>query len=102
MKLTLCVPCLFGLEGLTADELKYMGCGGVRAETGRVLFTGEERDLVRANLLLRTGERVYVLLGNSPLPALTSSLRAPGPCPGSSSSTTGASSRCGAPAWTAP
>jgi putative N6-adenine-specific DNA methylase len=66
MKLTLCVPCLFGLEGLTADELKYMGCGGVRAETGRVLFTGEERDLVRANLLLRTGERVYVLLGEFP------------------------------------
>ena len=61
--MTLCVPCLFGLEGLAADELRYMGCSNVRTETGRVLFDGEEADLVRANLLLRTGERVYVLLG---------------------------------------
>ena len=68
MELTLCVPCLFGLEGLAADELKYMGCRNVRSETGRVLFDGDERDLVRANLWLRTGERVYVLLGEFPAP----------------------------------
>lgn len=66
MDLTLCVPCLFGLESLAADELKYMGCRNVRSETGRVLFDGDERDLIRANLWLRTGERVYVLLGEFP------------------------------------
>ena len=68
MDLTLCVPCLFGLEGLVADELKYMGCKNVRSETGRVLMDGTERDIPRLNLLLRTGERVYVLLGEFPAP----------------------------------
>ncbi len=64
--MTLCVPCLFGLEGLAADELRYLGMENVRSETGRVLFEGDERDLVRSNLWLRTGERVYVLLGEFP------------------------------------
>ena len=66
--MTLCVPCLFGLEGLAADELRYLGMENVRSETGRVLFEGDERALVRANLWLRTGERVYVLLGEFPAP----------------------------------
>ena len=66
--MTLCVPCLFGLEGLAADELRYLGMENVRSETGRVLFEGDEGALVRANLWLRTGERVYVLLGEFPAP----------------------------------
>lgn len=61
--MTLCIPCLFGLEGLAADEIRFMGGENVRTETGRVLFDGDERMLVRANLRLRCGERVYVLLG---------------------------------------
>ena len=67
--MTLCVPCLFGLEGLAADELRYLGMKEVRSETGRVLFEGDERDLVRASLWLRTGERVYILLGEFPAPS---------------------------------
>ena len=66
--MTLCVPCLFGLEGLAADELRCLGMKEVRSETGRVLFAGDERDLVRASLWLRTGERVYILLGEFPAP----------------------------------
>ncbi len=57
------VPCLFGLEGLAADELKYMGMSGVKAETGRVLFEGGASELIKANLWLRTGERVQILMG---------------------------------------
>ncbi len=68
MNLTLCAPCLFGLEGLAADELRYLGMENVRSETGRVLFEGDERALVKANLWLRTAERVYVLLGEFPAP----------------------------------
>ena len=68
MTMTLCVPCLFGLEGLAADELRYMGMANVRSETGRVLFDGDERALVKANLWLRTGDRVYVLMGEFPAP----------------------------------
>ena len=69
MNLTLCAPCLFGLEGLAADELRYLGMENVRSETGRVLFDGDERALVKANLWLRTAERVYVLVGEFPAPS---------------------------------
>ena len=62
----LCVPCLFGLEGLAADELRYMGMSGVEAETGRVFFNGGFEELARANLRLRTGERVQILMGEFP------------------------------------
>lgn len=58
-----CAPCLLGLEGLVAGELRDMGCGGVQAENGRVLFEGDERALARASLGLRCAERVLVLMG---------------------------------------
>lgn len=57
-----CVPCLFGLEGLAADELRYSGINGVMAETGRVLFDGSPADMAKANIHLRTGERVQLLM----------------------------------------
>ena len=65
MKLTMCVPCLFGLEGLCADELKRLDFDGVRAENGRVLFSGGKPDIARANINLRTGERVLIVVGNT-------------------------------------
>ena len=60
------VPCLFGLEGLTGDELRRMGAENVRVENGRVLFSGDETALVKANLWLRTGERVLLVLADFP------------------------------------
>ena len=56
------VPCLFGLEGLAGDELRRLNMEDVRVENGRVLFRGDESALARANLWLRTGERVLVVL----------------------------------------
>ena len=61
-KFTLAVPCLFGLEGLAGDELRRMQMENVRVEDRRVLFTGDALDLARANIGLRTGERVMVVL----------------------------------------
>ena len=61
-KMTFAVPCLFGLEGLVGDELRRMELEDVRVENGRVLFSGDEYALARANLCLRTGERVLILL----------------------------------------
>ncbi len=58
----LIVPCLFGLEGLAGDELKRMKMENVRVEDRRVLFTGDENALAKANICLRTGERVMVVL----------------------------------------
>ena len=58
----LIVPCLFGLEGLAGDELRRMDMENVRVEDRRVLFTGDENALAKANICLRTGERVMVVL----------------------------------------
>lgn len=58
-----CVPCLFGLEALVAQELKKIGAADVRAENGRVYFTGTRETVVDANLWLRTGQRVELVLG---------------------------------------
>ena len=60
------VPCLFGLEGLAGDELKKMGLENVRVENGRALFSGDERAMAKANVGLRTGERVLIVLADFP------------------------------------
>ena len=65
MKLNYSVPCLFGLEGLCADELRRLDMSDVRAENGRVLFSGELEDISRANIALRTGERVLLIIGET-------------------------------------
>ena len=63
---TFCVPCLFGLEGLAADELRRLDLAEVRAEDGRVFFTGSPGDCAKANLNLRCGERVLLEIGSFP------------------------------------
>ena len=60
------VPCLFGLEGIAGDELRRLDIPNVRAENGRVLFSGEIRDMAKANICLRTGERVLIVLADFP------------------------------------
>ena len=55
-----------GIEGLAAEELRELGCENVRAENGRVLFSGGAELLARANLGSRFGERVLLLLGEFP------------------------------------
>jgi putative N6-adenine-specific DNA methylase len=62
-KLKLCAPCLFGLEGPLAEELRRMHMEEVQAENGRVCFTGTPLDLARANLFSRFGERILIELG---------------------------------------
>lgn len=58
------VPCLFGLEGLAGDELRRLDIQNVRVENGRVLFSGDESALAKANICLRTGERVLIVLAD--------------------------------------
>ena len=59
-----CVPCLFGLEGIAGDELRRLEIENVRVENGRVLFSGNETALAKANICLRTGERVLLVLAD--------------------------------------
>ena len=63
-KIEMCAPCLFGLEGVLADELRNIEAENVRPENGRVLFSGDSRILARANLWLRTAERVEIVVGS--------------------------------------
>ncbi len=56
------VPCLFGLEGIAGDELRRLDLNNVQAENGRVLFTGDAYAMAKANICLRTGERVLIVL----------------------------------------
>ena len=60
------VPCLFGLEGIAADELKRLDIPDVRAENGRVLFSGGVSEMAKANVCLRTGERILLVLAEFP------------------------------------
>ncbi|MBQ7580950.1 MAG: class I SAM-dependent RNA methyltransferase [Clostridia bacterium] len=57
------VPCLIGLESIIADELKMMGVEDVTCENARVLFSGDESAVARANICLRSAERVQILVG---------------------------------------
>ena len=50
----------------TAEELRRMGLEDVRAENGRVRFRGNGLACAKANLRLRTGERVLLRLGAFP------------------------------------
>lgn len=63
MQHKLCVPCLLGLEGPIADELRRLDMENVQAENGRVYFSGDDGAIARANINLRIGERVLIELG---------------------------------------
>ena len=65
---TLSVSVRLGLEGLCADELRRLELSDVRAENGRVLCSADDAGIARANLNLRTGERVLLRLGRFPSP----------------------------------
>ncbi len=55
-------PCLFGLESVLSFEATKLGFTNIRAENGRVRFCGETDDIPKANIGLRTAERVLVCL----------------------------------------
>ncbi|MBP1581293.1 MAG: class I SAM-dependent RNA methyltransferase [Oscillospiraceae bacterium] len=63
MKFQLTAPCHFGLESVLSSEVRRMGAEDVRVSDGRVTFCGDEALLARANIGLRTAERVQILLG---------------------------------------
>ena len=64
MKINFVIPCLLGLEKLIADEIKELGAENVTVENGRVLFSGDEYLLARANICCRYAERIQILVGS--------------------------------------
>ena len=64
MSINFVIPCLLGLEKLIADEIKALGAENVVSENGRVLFSGDEAILARANICSRYAERIQILVGS--------------------------------------
>lgn len=62
-KIKLNAPCLFGLEGILADEIKRLHFENVTAQDGRVSFNGTVNDIARANIWLRCAERIGIVIG---------------------------------------
>lgn len=60
MQYNLIATTTFGLEGITAKELKALGYESVRTETSKVHFNGDEMDIAIANIHLRTADRVLI------------------------------------------
>lgn len=62
-KIDLIATTLLGVESIVAKEIRKLGYKDVTVEDGRVTFTGDEMAICRANLWLRSAERVLVKLG---------------------------------------
>ena len=69
-KYELVATCMFGLEKLLGGEIDALGLERVSTIDGRVRFRGTAIDICRANIGLRTAERVFILAGE-PFPART-------------------------------
>lgn len=60
MKLELIATATFGLEAVVKREIEALGYKIIQSEDGKITFLGDERALVKANLWLRTADRVLV------------------------------------------
>ncbi len=59
-RFTLIATSSFGIEAVVAQELRNLGYNNLIIENGKVIFSGDERDIVRCNLWLRTADRVLI------------------------------------------
>lgn len=60
----LIAPCHFGLEAILKREIIDLGYDVTKVEDGRVTFAGDEEAVCRANIFLRTAERVLIKIGS--------------------------------------
>ena len=63
-KFELIAPCHFGLEAVLKKEIIDLGYEVSKVEDGRVTFLGDEEAVCRANVFLRTAERVLIKVGS--------------------------------------
>ena len=59
----LVAPCHFGLEAVLKQEIIALGLTIEKVEDGRVTFSGDASAIARANIFLRTAERVLWKVG---------------------------------------
>lgn len=60
----LIVPCHFGLESICKKEIHDLGYEVSSVSDGKVQFIGDAEAIVRANIFLRSGERVLLKVGS--------------------------------------
>lgn len=63
-KFELIVPCHFGMEAVLKREISDLGYDITEVADGRVTFFGDEEALCRANVFLRTAERILIKIGS--------------------------------------
>ncbi len=63
-KLEYIVPCHFGLEAVLKREISDLGLEITCVEDGRVTFAGDRQALCRANIFLRSAQRVLIKIGS--------------------------------------
>ena len=62
----LIAPCHFGLEAVLKKEIYDLGYEIASVEDGRVTFYGDEDAVCRANIFLRSAERILIKIGSFP------------------------------------
>ncbi len=62
----LMLPCHFGMEAVVKREVTDLGYDVSEVSDGRVSFLGDEEAVARANIFLRTPERVLIKIGSFP------------------------------------
>ena len=63
-KLELIAPCHFGLEAVLKREITDLGYDVEQVEDGRLTFIGDEEAVCRANVFLRSAERILIKVGS--------------------------------------
>ena len=63
-KIELIAPCHFGLEAVLKREIYDLGYEIASVEDGRVSFYGDMEAICRANIFLRTAERILLKVGS--------------------------------------
>jgi len=62
-KIELIAPTLFGIESVAAKEIRSLGYEDIKVEDGKVTFIGDISAICKANLWIRSAERIYVKIG---------------------------------------
>jgi putative N6-adenine-specific DNA methylase len=62
-KFEIIVTTLFGVEAITANEIRKLGYPTTNVSDGRITFLGDLMAVCRANMWIRTGERVLIKIG---------------------------------------
>lgn len=63
-KFELIIPCHFGMESVLKREIAGLGYDVTEVTDGKVTFLGDEEAVCRANIFLRTAERVLIKVGS--------------------------------------